>query len=104
MAHLHLGLLAYWLVNTVRHQLKQKTIKHCWKEVVRIGNTQSLVTTTAQNVANETLTIKKCTEPIESLYDIYKALKIPSHPLGNTKSVGHKISRKIINPQCLVPS
>ena len=22
MAHLHLGLLAYWLVNTIRHQLK----------------------------------------------------------------------------------
>jgi hypothetical protein len=24
MAHLHLGLLAYWVVNTVRHQLKKK--------------------------------------------------------------------------------
>jgi transposase len=24
MAHLHLGLLAYWLINTVRHQLKKK--------------------------------------------------------------------------------
>jgi hypothetical protein len=22
MAHLHLGLMAYWVVNTVRHQLK----------------------------------------------------------------------------------
>jgi hypothetical protein len=27
MAHLHLGLLAYWLVNTIRHQLKQSGIK-----------------------------------------------------------------------------
>ncbi|MDP3360043.1 MAG: transposase [Lutibacter sp.] len=24
MAHLHLGLLAYWLVNSIRYQLKQK--------------------------------------------------------------------------------
>ncbi len=24
MAHLHLGLLAYWFVNTGRHQLKKK--------------------------------------------------------------------------------
>ena len=24
MAHLHLGLLAYWVVNTIRYQLKQK--------------------------------------------------------------------------------
>lgn len=104
MAHLHLGLLAYWLVNTVRHQLKGEAIKHSWKEVVRIGDTQHLVTTTAQNIADETLTIKKCTEPIESLYQIYKALKIPLHPLGKTKSVGHKIKRKKIKPQCLVPS
>ena len=28
MAHLHLGLLAYWLVNTVRHQLKKEKITH----------------------------------------------------------------------------
>ena len=28
MAHLHLGILAYWLVNTVRYQLKAKGITH----------------------------------------------------------------------------
>ena len=27
MAHLHLGLLAYWVVNTIRYQLKAKGIK-----------------------------------------------------------------------------
>jgi len=27
MAHLHLGLLAYWVVNTIRYQLKQKVSK-----------------------------------------------------------------------------
>lgn len=26
MAHLHLGLLAYWVVNTIRYQLKAKEI------------------------------------------------------------------------------
>jgi hypothetical protein len=27
MAHLHLGLLAYWIVNTVQHQLKMENIR-----------------------------------------------------------------------------
>ena len=40
IAHLHLGILAYWLVNTIRYQLKSKDITHCWKEIVWIGNTQ----------------------------------------------------------------
>ncbi|MBK7097946.1 MAG: hypothetical protein IPH58_05800 [Sphingobacteriales bacterium] len=26
MAHLHLGLLVYWIANTIRHQLKQSGI------------------------------------------------------------------------------
>jgi hypothetical protein len=28
MAHLHLGILAYWLVNTIRYQLKTKRVNH----------------------------------------------------------------------------
>jgi len=35
MAHLHLGLLAYWLVATIRYQLKQKREKSDWREIVR---------------------------------------------------------------------
>jgi len=38
-AHLHLGLLAYWVVNTIRHKLKQHGIHSSWKEIVRIMNT-----------------------------------------------------------------
>ena len=40
MAHLHLGLLAYWLVNTIRHQLKQSDINDDWKEIKRKTSTQ----------------------------------------------------------------
>ena len=49
MAHLHLGLLAYWLVNTIRHQLKQSGINDDWKEIKRKTSTQKSVLTTAQN-------------------------------------------------------
>ena len=48
MAHLNLGLLAYWLVNTILHQMKKEGINSQWKEIVRTMNTQKAVTTTAQ--------------------------------------------------------
>ena len=73
MAHLHLGLLAYWVVNTVRYQLKRGEVKEPakakakaaaeiekvqnsdihdipinynsqWKEIIRIMNTQKGLT------------------------------------------------------------
>ncbi len=40
MAHLHLGLLAYWLVNTIRYQLKQSGINDEWREIKRKASTQ----------------------------------------------------------------
>ena len=63
MPHLHLGLLAYWLVNTVRHQLKHKGINSGWREIVRIMNTQKAVTTLAQNLHDEVIMIRRCSEP-----------------------------------------
>ena len=89
MAHLHLGLLGYWLLNTIRYQLKQKKINKSWQEIVRIGNTQKLVTTTAQNLDDELIQIKRCSEPIESITEIYKALNYKFYPFVKQKSVGH---------------
>jgi len=45
MAHLHLELLAYWLVSTIRYQFKIKGINHEWREIVHIMNAQKRVTT-----------------------------------------------------------
>ena len=63
MAHLHLGILAYCLVNTIRYQLKQAGIKDDWKEIKRKASTQKSVITTAQNTYDKTIQIKRCTEP-----------------------------------------
>jgi len=49
MAHLHLGLLAYWLVSTIHYQLKLQGINNNWSEIVRIMNTQKMGTTTIEN-------------------------------------------------------
>lgn len=87
MAHLHLGLLAYWVVNTIRYQLKQKGINNQWKDIVRIMNSQKLVTTTMQNQYRQTITIRQCSEPTQEVSNIYEALKYKTRPYARKKSV-----------------
>src|SRR5665647_554824 len=65
MAHLHLGLLAYWVVNTIRYQLKQKEINNQWLDIVRVMNTQKIVTTTMENSYGQQIMIRQCSEPTE---------------------------------------
>jgi transposase len=91
MAHLHLGILAYWLVNTIRCQLKSHGINHSWTEIVRIGNTQKIITTSGQNTFDKTVTVRKCTQPSEKLRQLLDLLKIPPKPFGKRKSVVHKL-------------
>lgn len=90
MAHLHLGILAYWVVNTVRFQLKQNGINSGWKEIVRIMNTQKAVSTLAQNQVEEVIKIRRCSEPNQKVIQLYDALKYKYAPFKKKKSVVHK--------------
>ena len=90
MAHLHLGLLAYWVVNTVRYQLKKEDIHFGWREIVRNMNTQKAVTTLAQNVRDQVISIRRCSEPNQQVRRIYDALKYKYAPFKKKKSVVHK--------------
>lgn len=90
MAHLHLGLLAYWLVNTVRHQLKHEGIHSGWREIVRTMNTQKAVTTLAQNNHEEVIMIRRCSEPNQPVRKLYDTLKYKYAPFVKRKSVVHK--------------
>lgn len=94
MAHLHLGILAYWLVNTVRYQLKHNGIKSCWGEIVRIGNTQKVITTSGTNTYDKTVTTRKCTLPNDNLKQIYSILQTKHQPFTKRKSVVHKLKSK----------
>jgi predicted SprT family Zn-dependent metalloprotease len=87
MAHLHLGLLGYWIVNTIRHQLKTKKINHDWKEILRIASTQKLVTTSMVDNQENTIYITKCSEPSPKLQEIHQALKYKSRPFRMKKFV-----------------
>lgn len=90
MAHLHLGLLAYWIVNTVRCKLKAHGINSHWPEIVRIGNTQKIITTHGTNKAGEVIGVRKCSEPTEQLRNIQSILLIKPKPFARRKSVVHK--------------
>lgn len=83
MAYLHLGLLAYWLVNTIKHQLKKKGINHNWQEIVRITNTQMIIATTGQNKFEEVLKVRKCSQPNDKVMGIYQALNYKKYLLQN---------------------
>ena len=112
MAHLHLGLLAYWVVNTVRFQLKRGQTKETaeeqepavendrknepikynsqWKEIIRIMNTQKAVTTVSQNRYDEVIISHRCSEPTAKVNAIYRCLKYKTKPYTNRKFVVHK--------------
>jgi transposase len=102
MAHLHLGLMAYWIVNTIRYQLKKKesntekddSIHFQWKEIVRIMNTQKAVTTVAQNKVDQLIMIRKCSDPSPNVKAIYDKLKYKQVPFKKKKFVVHKTELK----------
>ena len=94
MAHLHLGLMAYWVVNTIRQKLKLQNINTCWTDIVRVANTQKIITTEGQNTVGKLIRVKKCTEPIPELKTIYSALLMNRKPFQKRKSVVHKLEPK----------
>ncbi len=87
MAHLHLGLLAYWLVATIRYQLKQKGFNSDWREIVRTMNIQKCVTTSIVNIKDETISVRQCTEPTQQVKKIYDMLNYKYVPFVRKKSV-----------------
>ena len=87
MAHLHLGILAYWLVATIRYQLKQKGYKHDWREIVRTMNTQKCVTTNVENTRRQIISVRQCTEPEQKAKHIYNLMGYKTVPFYRKKSV-----------------
>jgi transposase len=90
-AHIHLGLLAYWVVNTIRHPLKDKGLTWEWKELVRVMNTQKCVTTHMTNDKQQRLSIRCCSKPEPKVALLYDALKMKHAPFIRKKSVVLKI-------------
>ena len=98
LAHLHLGILAYWLVNTIRCKLKASGVNSHWPEIVRIGNTQKIITTHGTNRAGYLIGIRKCSDPPDELNKLQCILRIKHKPFAKRKSVVHKLKLKKNEP------
>ena len=79
-AHLFLGLLSYWVVNTIRYRLKTKGETCFWTEIVRRMSTQKAVTTEGTNVLGEKVQMRLCSEPTKVAEDIYDKLGYKKMP------------------------
>lgn len=88
-AHLHLAVLAYWVVSCSRHQLKEVGIHHDWSEVVRIVSTHKIVSTRMQQADEDWIEVRQCTLPDAAVVDIYTALHIKEEPCRRRKFVWH---------------
>lgn len=71
-SHLYLAILAYQLVNTIRHMLKEHDIHYDWRNIVRIMSTQQLQTI---ELPTETkiIKIRQPSKPIMEVGQIYRA-------------------------------
>jgi len=86
-AHIYLGVLAYMVVNTIRYKLKQNGIYHDWSNIVRIMNTQKLVSTSIKNSKGQIILLKKCSQPNSQATEIYHATNYKQMPFGLKKYV-----------------
>ncbi len=86
-AHIQLGILAYAVVNTIRYKLKLQGIHHDWKNIVRILNTQKLVSTSFKKENGQMMMIKKCSQPNSEATVIYQALNYKQMPFTMKKFV-----------------
>ncbi len=86
-AHIQLGIVAYMLVNTIRHKLKKAGINHSWSNIVRIMNTQKIVKTSFVNDKNQVIILNKCSEPNTQVLEIYQATNYKLKPFSLKKFV-----------------
>jgi len=82
--HMWITLLAYHLVHTIIHQLREHNINLTWNSIRDRLNTQVRVTTSAKCKDGKMVHIRTTTEPEEFVKEIYRGLGISQNPLGRT--------------------
>ena len=86
-AHLFLGLLSYWIVNTIRYKLRQTGETCYWTEIRRRMSTQKAITTEAVNALGEKVKLRLCSNPTKAAEDIYERLKYKKMPFRRKTKV-----------------
>jgi len=89
-SHLHLAILAYWVVSVTKYRLKMKKYENVrWDEIMRIASTQVVVTAKVETADGQVISIRQSTEAESKLSAIYDLLRINPKPLGKRKSMLH---------------
>ena len=86
-SHLNLAVLAYFIVSFIRYRLKQNNIHHCWKEIVRIMNTQKCSLNSILNNVGEKILLKTCIRPQMKANEIYLAMKYKVMPFHRKTTI-----------------
>ena len=71
-AHLYLTILAYQLVNTIRHMLGKMNIRYDWQNILRIMSTQTIQTIQIPT-DKKNIHLRKPAKPIKEVQEIYQA-------------------------------
>ena len=66
---------------------KNKKNELSWQEILRITNTQKIITTSGQNTFNELIVIRKCSYPNDNVKQIYTLLNYKNYPYIKRKFV-----------------
>ena len=86
-SYIYLTILAYQLVNSIRHMLKDENIHLSWSNIIRIMNTQSLQDVILP-MKTKTMKITTSSKPINKAVEIYKAT--------NTKSMINRKQKYVV--------
>ncbi|MGC9043341.1 MAG: IS1634 family transposase, partial [Myxococcota bacterium] len=97
-SHIFGSLLAYTMVNTIRHNLKGKDIRDSWTTIVQTMSTQKVVNTSIKNRRGDVIYIKKITKPLARVSQIYEAIGLRERAFYIKKSVLPKIDTTISQP------
>ncbi len=86
-SHIYLTILAYQVVNTIRHMLKQKGLNYDWRNITRIMSTQT-IQTVKLNSDKQEIHMRAVSTPIKEVIEIYNAT--------NSKSIIDKKKKSVV--------
>lgn len=87
VAHLHLAILAYWVVSTAKYMLRKGGIHKEWRSLMPTMNNQVVITSAAKMQNGKYAGVRKCSEPEPELCHIYDVLKVGHIPIQPRKFV-----------------
>jgi transposase len=85
--HMFISVLAYYIVHTLRRQLKANGVNDSWETLRATLSTQVRITVTLQRRDGRVIHVRKASRPEPGHQRIYDALKLPGYPGGTQQTL-----------------